>query len=50
MIFSTTTNHHGWDGKISGTPQGSNVFVWMVEAIDYTGKRIFLKGTVTLVR
>ncbi len=50
MIFSTTRNHHGWDGKISGTPQGTNVFVWMVEAIDYTGKRIFLKGTVTLVR
>ena len=50
MIFSTTRNYHGWDGKISGTPQGSNVFVWMVEAIDYTGKSIFLKGTVTLVR
>jgi len=50
MIFSTTTNQHGWDGKIGGTPQGSNVFVWMVSAIDYTGKPIFLKGTVTLIR
>jgi gliding motility-associated-like protein len=50
MIFSTTQNHNGWDGKIGGTPQGSNVFVWMVSAIDYTGKPIFLKGTVTLIR
>lgn len=50
MIFHTTTNEHGWDGKISGTPQGSNVFVWMVSAIDYLGKPIFLKGTVTLIR
>lgn len=50
MIFSTTTNEQGWDGKISGVPQGSNVFVWMVSAIDYLGKPIFLKGTVTLVR
>ncbi len=50
MIFNTTKNHHGWDGKISGTPQGTNVFVWMVSAIDYTGKPIFLKGTVTLIR
>ena len=49
MIFNTTTNQKGWDGKISGTPQGSNVFVWMVSAIDYTGKPIFLKGTVTLI-
>jgi len=50
MIFSTTVNQKGWDGKIKGTPQGSNVFVWMVSAIDYTGKPIFLKGTVTLIR
>jgi gliding motility-associated-like protein len=50
MIFNTTINEHGWDGKIGGTPQGSNVFVWMVSAIDYVGKPIFLKGTVTLIR
>jgi gliding motility-associated-like protein len=50
MIFHTTTNEHGWDGRIDGTLQGSNVFVWMVAAIDYLGKPIFLKGTVTLVR
>jgi gliding motility-associated-like protein len=50
MIFHTTTNQHGWDGRIKGTLQGSNVFVWMVSAIDYLGKPIFLKGTVTLIR
>lgn len=50
LIFSTTTNGQGWDGKIGGVPQGSNVFVWMVQAIDYLDKPIFLKGTVTLVR
>ncbi len=50
LLFHTTTNEQGWDGKISGTPQGSNVFVWMVSAIDYLGKPIFLKGTVTLIR
>lgn len=50
MVFNTTTNEHGWDGKIAGTPQGSNVFVWLVSAIDYVGKPIFLKGTVTLIR
>jgi len=50
MIFHTTVNQKGWDGKINGVSQGSNVFVWMVSAIDYAGQPIFLKGTVTLIR
>jgi gliding motility-associated-like protein len=50
LVFKTSVNGKGWDGKIAGVPQGSNVFVWMVSAIDYTGKPIFLKGTVTLIR
>ncbi|MCG2614162.1 PKD domain-containing protein [Terrimonas sp. NA20] len=50
LLFSTTTNGHGWDGNLSGTPQTSNVFVWMVEAEDYTGKKFTLKGTTTLIR
>ncbi|RYY62949.1 MAG: T9SS type B sorting domain-containing protein [Chitinophagaceae bacterium] len=50
MIFTTTVNGGGWDGRINGTPQASNVYVWMVSARDYTGKEIFLKGTTTLIR
>lgn len=50
MIFHTTTNEQGWDGRLKGTLQGTNVFVWMVSAIDYLGKPIFLKGTFTLIR
>ncbi|RYZ22684.1 MAG: gliding motility-associated C-terminal domain-containing protein, partial [Sphingobacteriales bacterium] len=50
LIFSTTANGHGWDGRLGGVPQTTNVYVWMVEAEDYSGKRIFLKGTTTLIR
>jgi gliding motility-associated-like protein len=50
LLFTTTQNGKGWDGKIGGMPQGSNVFVWMVSATDYLDKPIFLKGTVTLIR
>jgi gliding motility-associated-like protein len=50
MVFTTTVNGYGWDGKIAGKPQNSGTFVWMVSAIDYTGKPFFLKGTVTLIR
>jgi gliding motility-associated-like protein len=50
LLFSTKQNGHGWDGRIGGVAQASNVFVWMVNAVDYTGKPIFIKGTVTLIR
>ena len=50
LVFKTTVNGYGWDGRIKGLVQGTNVFVWMVSAIDYTGKSLFLKGTVTLIR
>lgn len=50
LVFSTTINGLGWDGKIGGKLQGTNTFVWLVKAIDFTGKPIFQKGTVTLIR
>ncbi|HEX7845415.1 MAG TPA: PKD domain-containing protein, partial [Chitinophagaceae bacterium] len=50
MVFSTTTDRHGWDGRIGGVQQATNTFVWMVSATDYLGKPFFKKGTVTLIR
>jgi gliding motility-associated-like protein len=50
LVFSTTVNGAGWDGKINGKEQGTDVFVWLVSAVDYTGKDFFAKGTVTLIR
>jgi gliding motility-associated-like protein len=50
LVFSTTTNGQGWDGKVAGREQGSNTFVWVVKGIDYLDKSFFKKGTVTLVR
>jgi gliding motility-associated-like protein len=50
LVFTTTVNKKGWDGKINGRTQDSNVFVWMVSAEDYEGRPIFQKGTVTLIR
>jgi len=50
MVFSTTTNGHGWDGKINGQLQGTNTYVWLVKAVDYNGSPYFVKGVVTLIR
>jgi gliding motility-associated-like protein len=50
LVFSTTVNGHGWNGEISGKPQTTNTYVWLVKAVDYTGKPVFQKGTATLIR
>jgi gliding motility-associated-like protein len=50
LVFSTTVNEQGWDGRIRGKPQTTNTYVWMVKAVDYTGRSVFQKGTSTLIR
>lgn len=45
MVFSTKNTGKGWDGR---GEQG--VFVWMVEAVNYLGQPLVLKGTVTVIR
>ncbi len=50
LMFSTDVPNKGWDGKFKGAPQDSQVFVWIVDGVDYQGKEIFQKGTVTLIR
>jgi gliding motility-associated-like protein len=50
LVFSTTVNGNGWDGKIGGKLQSTNTFVWIVKGIDYLDKPFFRKGNVTLIR
>ena len=50
MVFETTENGRGWDGKIKGILQGTQSYAWIVKGEDFTGKTVFEKGTVTLIR
>lgn len=50
LVFTTSINGYGWDGKINGQVQSTNTFVWSAQATDYTGKIYFQKGIVTLIR
>lgn len=50
LVFQTTINGKGWDGRIGGKEQGSSTYVWIVKGTDFTGKSIFAKGNVTLIR
>lgn len=49
-VFTTTQIGKGWDGNINGRPQDSDTFVWIVQGTDFTGKRVYKKGTVVLIR
>jgi gliding motility-associated-like protein len=50
MVFSTNEVGRGWDGTIGGKPQDSGTYVWIVQGTDFTGKRVFKKGTMVLIR
>ncbi|RYZ21283.1 MAG: T9SS type B sorting domain-containing protein [Chitinophagaceae bacterium] len=49
-IFHSIDARLGWDGRIGGAQAGTSTFVYVAEGISYQGKRIFKKGTVTLIR
>jgi gliding motility-associated-like protein len=50
LVFSTSRLGDGWDGTLSGRPQETGSYVWMVQGTTYRGNTIFKKGTVTLIR
>lgn len=50
IIFSTNIIGRGWDGRFQGRDLNGGTYVWAVQGIDYTGKKITKKGTVTLIR
>lgn len=50
-VFETRDWTQKWNGKINGIVQASGVYVWMLEYTHRdTGKKIFQKGTTTLIR
>jgi gliding motility-associated-like protein len=49
-IFETKDTQKGWDGRIGGTDQDSNIFIWMC-SFQFQGQPAEnRKGTVTLIR
>ena len=50
LLFSTKQLNKGWDGSFNQKPQPPDVYVWIIEGIDYSGNKITKRGTVMLVR
>ena len=49
-VFFSQDPKIGWSGAVDGQVQSLGTFVWMAAGIDYSGKLIQRKGTVTLIR
>ena len=50
LVYSTSVVGQGWDGYLNGKLQDPGTYVWMVQGTTYTGKTIFHKGVMILVR
>ncbi|MBK9637895.1 MAG: PKD domain-containing protein [Bacteroidetes bacterium] len=50
LIFSSTNDSVGWDGKQNGTPAAMDVYVYVVKIKDVFGSPHIYNGTLSLVR
>jgi gliding motility-associated-like protein len=49
-MFESKNINDGWDGTWNGKPQPIGVYVYTIEAVSATGKRLTKQGNVTLLR
>ncbi len=51
LVFHSTDWTVKWDGRIKGEPQDTGIFVWLLSYTNHdTGKKVFQKGSTTLIR
>lgn len=50
LVFYSTKEGEGWNGKYNGVDQDTGVYVWILEFVDSNGKTVTAKGTVTVIR
>lgn len=50
VVFESRDWSRKWDGRVGGAEQTTGVYVWTLEYTEVNGKKVFLKGTTTLIR
>jgi gliding motility-associated-like protein len=50
LLFETTDQTIGWDGRFNGIEQPVGVYVWTLEADMYNNRQVKKNGDVTLIR
>jgi gliding motility-associated-like protein len=49
-VFMTQTPEAGWNGIFKDRAQPSGAYIYQTQGVDFTGKTVFKKGTVVLIR
>ena len=49
-VFESRDWSRKWDGRTGGVEQTTGLYVWTLEYTDVSGRKVFLKGTTTLIR
>jgi gliding motility-associated-like protein len=49
-LITLTSTHQGWDGKYKGSGQPVGVYVYVLKAVLTNGRKVNMKGSVTLIR
>ena len=50
LMHSSLDFRKGWDGYFKGRPAAIDTYLWILEGVDMNGRKLFKKGTVTLLR
>ncbi len=50
LLFQSSGENEGWDGRINGQLQGTGTFVYAAQAVDYNHQIIKQNGTFILIR
>jgi gliding motility-associated-like protein len=50
MVFESNSLQNGWNGRYKDVPQPIGTYVYQVDALDNTGKRVTKTGNFTLIR
>jgi len=50
LLFQTSNVGEGWDGTVNGSLQPLDTYVWVAEASNEKGQRIYREGSTTLLR
>jgi len=50
ILFETSDESKGWDGRFRGQIQPSDSYIWLVEGLDTNGKEIKKTGTLNLIK
>lgn len=50
VVFESRDWSRKWDGRLGGVQQTTGVYIWTLEYTEVSGRKVYVKGTTTLIR